>query len=98
MVAIEVVIPFQRFDQQEVHRKPNGTAPIGVAAEHAAVRLARNIFHAMIHSSRGKDERLFLMDARQGANAARREEFSFVQEVAEHALESSAGGNGQPAL
>ena len=95
MVTVEVVIAFQGFNQQEVDRKPNRATPIGIAPEHAAVRLTGNVFHAMLHLSGRKNKRPFLMDSGQSANAVGRKEFPFIQDVSEHALESFSGGNGQ---
>ena len=43
VVAVITVEPLQRFDDQEIHRHPDRAAPIGIAPEHACVRLPRNV-------------------------------------------------------
>src|SRR5207249_3890602 len=48
VIAVEVVIPLQRLDQQKVHRKPDRPAPVRVAAEQAAARLTRLIRDAIL--------------------------------------------------
>ena len=40
-VAVEMMIAFERFDEQVIEREPNWASPIGVAAEKAAHRFAR---------------------------------------------------------
>src|ERR1700730_1155718 len=43
VIAVVVMEFLQRFDEEEVHRKPDGAAPIRVAAEYPAVRLGGNV-------------------------------------------------------
>src|SRR6516164_428724 len=43
IVAVITVEPMQRLDNQEIHRHPDRTAPIGIAAEHARVCLPRDV-------------------------------------------------------
>ena len=46
-VTVEVVISFQCFDDEIVHRKPDRPAPIGIAAKQAGSGLARRVIHTM---------------------------------------------------
>ena len=49
-VAAEVVVKLlQRFDDEEIHRKPDRAAPVRVATEEAAVGLSGLVAHAEIH-------------------------------------------------
>src|SRR5262245_21799985 len=61
--AIKQVITFQRFDDQEVSREPNWTAPVRVAAKQVAIPFARNIIDLKLFVARSKDIRLLVMDA-----------------------------------
>src|SRR5436309_12854996 len=47
LAAVEVIEALQRFDEQEVHRKPDRTAPVRVAAEQAAGGLRRLVVDPM---------------------------------------------------
>src|ERR1700758_3486237 len=45
VVAVVVVKLLQRLDDQEVHGKPDRSAPVGIAAEEARVGLGRLVAH-----------------------------------------------------
>ncbi len=46
-IAVIQIILQQGAHQQRVHRHPDRTTPIGVAAEHAGIRLRRKISHSV---------------------------------------------------
>jgi len=46
-VTVEVVKLLKRFDEQEIDRKPDGAAPIGISTEEASARFCRFVVHAM---------------------------------------------------
>ena len=82
MVSVEMVIAFQRFDQEVVGRKPDGPAPVGIAAKEGGVRFARHIFQTMHFAAGVKFERMFLVELGQRPNSIGREEFIFIEHVA----------------
>src|SRR5262245_42301518 len=47
VAAKEVVKALQRLDEQEIHREPDGPAPVGVAAEESRGRLRRLVVDAI---------------------------------------------------
>ena len=61
--TIKQVITFERFDDQEIDREPNWTAPVRVAAEQLAVPFARNVIDPKLFVAGAKDIRLLAMDA-----------------------------------
>src|SRR5262249_25749976 len=62
-LTIKQVVTFERFDDQEISREPNWTAPVRVAAKQIAVPLAWNVIDPKLFVPRAKDIRLFAMDA-----------------------------------
>src|SRR5437762_7276618 len=61
--TIKQVVTFERFDEQEISREPNRTAPVRVAAKHVAVPFARNVIDPKLFVARAKDIRLLAMHA-----------------------------------
>ena len=61
-VAQVVMELLQRLDQQKIHREPDRSAPVGVAAEQSGGRFGRLVVHAMLAAVRpagctdGRDE------------------------------------------
>src|SRR5438067_1279128 len=72
IVAVEMVVPLERLDEQVVDRKPHGPAPVGVPAEVLRVHIPRHVFHSVLLAVHTDNVRLALMHSRQGANAVRR--------------------------
>src|SRR2546423_8218885 len=97
-VSIEMVIPLQRLDEQVVHRKPERTAPVRVAAEQAARAFARRIIDAELLAARAEDEGMVPVGARDGAEAIRREKLGFVEQVAKHPCQPLARRDCQEAV
>ena len=63
VIAVVVMKLLQRLDDEEIHGKPDGPAPVGVAAEESAVGLCRLIAHREIHAIVAIHVRLFLVYA-----------------------------------
>ena len=91
-VTVEVVIPLKGLDKEIVHRKPDGSAPVRVAAEKPRVGLARNVFDPVFRTIDLKDVRPLPVNPGEGTDTVGREEFSLVQQVAERP--ESAGETG----
>ncbi len=74
--------PLQRFDEQEIHRKPDRAAPIGIAAKQAGFRFARLIADLeIVWPSIGRINGMILVISRNGADAKRREKFLFLEDA-----------------
>ncbi len=58
IIAIENVIPLERLDQQEIGGKPDRSAPVAVAAEHAAFAFARHVVDFVMLTAKLELERL----------------------------------------
>jgi hypothetical protein len=71
VVAEEEVIALQRLDEQEVHRKPDRAAPVRVATEELAARLARLVVDAVHRSVDLQQIGVLEVVARQRADAER---------------------------
>src|ERR1039458_3553767 len=81
-----VVEFLERFDDQVIEREPDGSAPVGVAAEEAAGGFAGLIADAVVGALPGELVGMFLVRAGEAANAEGGKEFPLV----EHALEDAA--------
>jgi hypothetical protein len=67
VVAVEVVVALERFDDQEVDREPHRAAPVRVAAEQAGVRLGGRVLDRVLAAGELDAIGLRLVDARQRA-------------------------------
>src|SRR5690348_1035964 len=75
-IVSQVVMEFlERFDQEIVDREPDGPAPIRVATEKSGAGLRRLVVNAILHSIDRKAIGIVLVNAREGSQAERREEF-----------------------
>src|SRR5258707_4886670 len=81
--AVVVVIFLQRFDEEIVHRKPDGPAPIRIPSKEASRGFRRLVRHAIRISVYANFARIVLVKARKGAPAVRRVEVRFVYIAAE---------------
>jgi hypothetical protein len=61
-IAVEMMIPFERLDQQIVDGKPDRPAPVRIAAEEVSAGFARVEIDAMLHAVRVKDTRVLLVE------------------------------------
>src|SRR5712664_2405899 len=89
-LAVKVMKFLERFDQEKIDRKPHWSAPVGVSSEEPSAGLGRLIVDSMLCSVYMQDVGIVFVEPRDGANAIWREEFSFVQKVAEHAFQAVA--------
>src|SRR5437773_10378347 len=71
-VAVEMVIAFERLDQQIIQREPHRSPPVRVPAEQRRARFTRVIIHASLLAIHVQYERPVAMNARQRAYAVRR--------------------------
>src|SRR5262249_54429796 len=68
-IVREVLVIFlQRFDDQEVDREPNRTAPIRVAAEQPGLRLRRLAIYTVLHPLAVGTGRVVPMESRNPAD------------------------------
>src|SRR4029077_7762915 len=95
ILAQVVMELLQRFDQQVVHRKPDRTAPVRVAAEQPGGGLSRFVVRAVFHAVYAKPVRVVAMELREATNAVRREKLAFVQHELQNAAQLVLVGNGQ---
>ena len=65
-VAVEVMVAFQRLDQQIIDREPHGAAPVGVAAEEAGSGFTRLVVHSMFLTVESVDVWPVAVDAGEG--------------------------------
>ena len=97
-VAAEVEMKFlQRFDEQEIYRKPDRSPPVGIAPEQARGRFTRLVIHAVFHAHDAERVRMLAVKARQCAYAVGRQEFIFVQHVTKNGPELRFTGDGEQA-
>ena len=57
------------MDEERVHRHPDRSPPVGVAAEHAGVRLRRQVVHPVLLAAYVEDERVLLVELGERADA-----------------------------
>src|SRR5262249_8073886 len=97
VVAVEVVVALQSLDEEVVEREPDGTSPVRVPSEDADGGLARHVAHAEVLALELALEGAARVDAGERADSPRREELVLVEQVAEQALETRPGGDGEEA-
>src|SRR5690349_8294996 len=85
--AVVVMKLLQGFDEQIVHRKPNGAAPIGIPSEQTCGGFSGFIGDAADMVIDLDFIGMIEMKAGESANTVRREEFIFVEHACQHALE-----------
>src|SRR5439155_24380973 len=68
-VAVEVVIAFERLDDEVVHREPDRPAPVGVAAEEPGVGLRGRVVDAVLLAVNRQDEGPLAVHLRERAEA-----------------------------
>src|SRR6185295_7165157 len=72
-VAVEVVVALERLHDEVVQREPHGPAPVRVAPEERAGRLAGRVGDAVLRAVGAEHVRAVAVDARHGAEAVRPE-------------------------
>jgi hypothetical protein len=93
--AVEVVVPLQRLQHQEIDREPDRPPPIRVASEESGVPLGRHVVHPIRDAHHVELVGMLAVHAAHGAKAERREELTLVQDVAQHPLQALAGWDRQ---
>src|SRR5258705_1996016 len=86
VVAVEQIELKQRTNEQRIHRHPDWAAPVGVAAEHAAVGFSRKVIHAVFLTLDVDDIGMVGMIFGERPNPIRAEELVFI----EHACQNPA--------
>ena len=71
----------ERPDDQGIHRHPDGPPPVGVAAEHAGVRLGREVVHLILLATRVEDVGVLLVELGEGADAVGAQELVLVEHL-----------------
>src|SRR5271170_3227395 len=84
----EVVEVPQRLDREEVQRKPNWPAPVGVAAKEAAAGLSRFVVESAGATVEIENERVFLVVARERSQSVWRQKFALVEHTRQDALKA----------
>ncbi len=69
------------FDNERVHRHPDRSPPVGVAAEHPCVRFRRQVVHAVLLAIRVEDVRVPLVELGKRADTTRAKELIFVEHL-----------------
>src|SRR2546428_7816945 len=77
-IAKIVMKSLQGLDDQEIHREPHRTSPIGVPAKCAGARLCRLVTDPVFVSHHAQSVRMIEMKARKRADTMRREKLLLV--------------------
>ena len=81
VVAVVQIEVQQRPDNERVHRHPDRSPPVGVAAEHASVRLRRQVVHSVFLPLHVEDVGVLLVELGKRADAIRAQELVFVEHL-----------------
>ena len=73
----------ERPDDEQVDRHPDRSPPVGVAAEHAGVRLGRQVVHAVLLAAYVQDERMLLVELGERADSIGAQELVLVEHLGE---------------
>lgn len=85
--AAEVLMELsQAVDYEEIHRHPNGSAPVGITAEQSRQGLAWCVVHAVLLTVQMQNKRIFLVIFGQRSNAVLAEELVWVQHLRQNFL------------
>src|SRR5215470_6541965 len=74
----------QRLDCEKIERKPDRSAPVGIAAEQSGPRFARLVVETSDTSVQVDNERMFAVVAGQRSEPVRRQEFRLVEHTREN--------------
>ena len=80
----------QGFDDEEVQGKPDGTAPVGVAAELPGFRFGWRVAHRLIHMPHFQLKRVLEMPFRQRPHAVIGKKLGLIQHALQHLLHAMA--------
>src|SRR5580658_3166200 len=87
VLAVVMVVLLQGFDQEIVHREPDGAAPVGIAAKNAAGGFGGFVVYAVDVAIDLDFIGMIEVVARERANAIGRQKLGFVKHAAEDALQ-----------
>src|SRR6266571_3275653 len=87
IVAIELLIFLERFDQQEIDGEPDRPAPVGIPPEGPGGRLARLVIHGIVPIARIKHIGMCRVILADRANTVVAQEFLGVQHAFEQSLQ-----------
>src|SRR6266851_7266768 len=90
ILAVIVVKFLEGFDEEIIHRKPDWSAPVRIAAKQSSRGLSGFVVDAIGISVHVNFVGMVFVVARKGAHAIRREEFRLVKHAVEHTLEMLA--------
>ena len=85
----------QRLNQKKVHRKPDWSAPVGIAPEQPGLGFRRLVIHAVFHAKDVQTVGMLAMETGERAHAVGREKFRFVEHVAKNGAQLFFIGNGK---
>ena len=94
-IAVVAVILQQRPDNQAVYGHPDRPAPVGVAPEHASVRLRRQVRDAVVLMVRSKHIGVLGVIPGESPDAIGAEEFVLVQHLRQHPTKLGLVQNGR---
>ncbi len=98
VVAVEIVVAFEGFDDEEVGREPDGAAPVGVAAEHVGVGFAGGVGDLVALAAVGRRRTGFSSWALQSERMPKSERNSSASSsTARHLRRRSSDGDGEQA-
>ena len=87
VVAIKRVQVQERPDDQHIDGHPDGTPPVGVAAEHSRIRFGRQVIDFVFLAANPERERVIFVIAGQRTDSVRAKKLILVEKVAEHPLQ-----------
>src|SRR5262249_22322724 len=89
-VTIEVVVTLKRLDDEEVEGKPDGPAPVAVAAEQARGGFSGCVINAELFAPGFEHIRMSFVDSAERTDSEGREELLLVEQIFQHADEALA--------
>lgn len=96
-IPVEVMISFQRLNDEEISGKPNGSTPVRVATKHVGGGLSGSITHFVALAVVFEDEGLLAMGLAERADAEVREEFLGIEHVSKALAQALFGRDGKQA-
>ena len=97
IVAVVMVELLQGFDDEEIDGEPDGPAPVGIAAELAAVGFRRLVAHGQIGAVDAQYIGTFEVCARHRSHAVGRQELGLIEHAGQQFLHAVAAQQRQQA-
>ena len=99
VVAVVEVEVQERPDDEGVHRHPDRPPPVGVAAEHAGVRLGRQVVHPVLLAIHVENIRVLLVELGERTDAVGAQELVLVEHLRQNPAQPLRGDQStDPAL